>query len=65
MAQSEVCSQRKNGWFEQGPGNSKSRHGMVTFGRLFLSLSDDEEHEWITRTCRKAEDGAPGQKPGP
>lgn len=38
---------------------------MVTFGRLFLSLSDDEEHEWITRTCRKAEDGAPGQKPGP
>lgn len=50
---------------EQGPGNSKGRHGMVTFGRLFLSLSDDEEHEWITRTCRKAEDGAPGQKPGP
>lgn len=51
--------------FVLNPGNAKSRCEMVIFGLLFLPLLDDDEHEWIIRTCRKAEDEKTGHKPKP
>ncbi|XP_040541444.2 MORN repeat-containing protein 5 isoform X2 [Gallus gallus] len=54
------------GCFDCGDGFYNPNTRTVTDYELrFLRNADDEEHEWITRTCRKAEDGAPGQKPGP
>eukprot|EP00076_Gallus_gallus_P006990 XP_001235419.4 MORN repeat-containing protein 5 isoform X2 [Gallus gallus] len=54
------------GCYDCGDGFYNPNTRTVTDYELrFLRNADDEEHEWITRTCRKAEDGAPGQKPGP
>ncbi|XP_048822234.1 MORN repeat-containing protein 5 [Lagopus muta] len=54
------------GCYDCGDGFYNPETRIVTDYELrFLRNADDEEHEWITRTCRKAEDGAPGQKPGP
>ncbi|XP_031457785.1 MORN repeat-containing protein 5 isoform X2 [Phasianus colchicus] len=54
------------GCYDCGDGFYNPETRIVTDYELkFLRNADDEEHEWIIRTCRKAEDRAPGQKPGP
>lgn len=65
MAKNGFISQRKNCLFELDPSDAKSRSDMVIFGILFISLSDDAEHEWIIRTCRKAWDETTEHKPKP
>ncbi|XP_021269396.1 MORN repeat-containing protein 5 isoform X1 [Numida meleagris] len=54
------------GCYDCGDGfyNPKTRI-VIDYKLRFLRNADDEEHEWIIRTCRKAEEGAPGQKPSP
>eukprot|EP00075_Anas_platyrhynchos_P037244 XP_027326497.1 MORN repeat-containing protein 5 isoform X1 [Anas platyrhynchos] len=38
---------------------------VVDYKMRFLRNADDDEHEWIIRTCRKAEDETTGHKPKP
>ncbi|XP_068512882.1 MORN repeat-containing protein 5 isoform X2 [Anas acuta] len=38
---------------------------VVDYKLRFLRNADDDEHEWIIRTCRKAEDETTGHKPKP
>ncbi|OXB76376.1 UNVERIFIED_CONTAM: hypothetical protein H355_006787 [Colinus virginianus] len=51
------------GCYDCGDGfyNPKTRI-VVDYELRFLRNADDEEHEWIIRTCRKAEEGALGQR---
>uniref|UniRef100_A0A8C3M3D5 MORN repeat containing 5 n=1 Tax=Chrysolophus pictus TaxID=9089 RepID=A0A8C3M3D5_CHRPC len=54
------------GCYDCGDGFYNPETRVVSDYELkFLRNADDEEHEWIIRTCRKAEDRASGQKPGP
>lgn len=65
MAKNAFISQTTNCLFELDPSDAKSRSDMVIFGILFISLLDDDEHEWIVRTCRKAWDERIEHKPKP
>lgn len=38
---------------------------VIDYKLRFLRNADDDEHEWIIRTCRKAEDEKTGHKPKP
>ncbi|XP_065593440.1 MORN repeat-containing protein 5 isoform X1 [Cyrtonyx montezumae] len=54
------------GCYDCGDGfyNPKTRI-VVDYKLRFLRNADDEEHEWIIQTCRKAEEGALGQRASP
>ncbi|XP_015734834.1 MORN repeat-containing protein 5 isoform X2 [Coturnix japonica] len=55
-----------DGCYDCGDGFYNPKTRIVNdYERRFLRYADDEEHEWIIRTCRKAEDIVSEQKPGP
>lgn len=51
--------------FELGPTDAKSGSDMVISDILFISILDDEEHEWIIQTCRQAWDETSEHQPKP
>ncbi|KAM3600431.1 uncharacterized protein V6R79_023427 [Siganus canaliculatus] len=53
-----------NGCYDCGDGfYNPSTRVITSYTGRFLRTADDSEHEWIVRTCRKAQDAAAATRP--